>query len=102
MQLQILRIINGSKQKVCQRIFLLRRRKAHRRSEIALRVIVDENYSLVFICQSRGEIQSSRRLTDATFLIGDCNNGILFHVTPSLSASYFDNPHSVRTLSRYP
>lgn len=83
-------------------MFLLGWGIAHRRSEIALRVIVDEKYALAFIRQSRSEIQSSRRLTDAALLIGDCNNGILFHVTPSLSASYFDNPHSVRTLSRYP
>ena len=102
MQFQILRIVNGGKQEVRQRMFLLGWGIAHRRSEIALRVIVDEKYALAFIRQSRSEIQSSRRLTDAALLIGDCNNGILFHVTPSLSASYFDNPHSVRTLSRYP
>ena len=85
MQFQILRIVDSGKQKIRQRIFLLSWRIAHRRSEIALRVIVDEEYSLVFICQSRGEIQSSRRLTDAAFLIGDRNNRIIFHVTPSLS-----------------
>lgn len=81
---------------------MLRRRKAHGRGQIALRVVVDEKYALVFSLQRRGEIQSSRRLADTALLIGDCNNGILFHVTPSLSVSYFDNPHSVRTLSRYP
>ena len=77
MQLQILRIVDGGKQKIRQRIFLLSRRIAHRRSEIALWVVIDEKYALVFICQSRGEIQSSRRLADTALLIGDCNNGIL-------------------------
>jgi len=102
MQFQILRIVDGGKQKVRQRIFLLGWGVTHRRSKIALRVVVDEKYALAFIRQSRSEIQSSRRLTDAALLIGDCNNGILFHVTPSLSASCYDNPHSARTLSRYP
>ena len=74
MQFQILRIVNGGKQEVRQRMFLLGWGIAHRRSEIALRVIVDEKYMLVFVCQSRGKIQSSHRLTDATFLIGDCKN----------------------------
>ena len=74
MQLQILRVVDGGKQKVRQRIFLLGWGVTHRRSKIALRVIVDEKYMLVFVCQSRGKIQSSRRLTDATFLIGDCKN----------------------------
>ena len=74
MQFQILRIVNGGKQEVRQRMFLLGWGIAHRRSEIALRVIVDEKYALAFIRQSRSEIQSSRRLTDATFLIGDCKN----------------------------
>ena len=65
MQFQILRIVDSGKQKIRQRIFLLSWRIAHRRSEIALRVIVDEKYALAFIGQSRGEIQSSRRLADA-------------------------------------
>ena len=102
MQLQILRIVDRRQQKIRQRIFLFGWGIAHRCSEVALRVVVDEKYALVFSLQRGCKVQSSRRLTDATFLIGDCNNGILFHVTPSLSASYFDNPHSVRTLSRYP
>ena len=51
MKAQILRIVDGSKQKICQRIFLLGWGIAHRRSEIALRVIVDEKYALVFIRQ---------------------------------------------------
>ena len=74
MQLQILRVVDSGKQKICQRIFLLGWGIAHRRGEVALRVVVNEKYALVFIRQRRGEIQSSRRLTDAAFLIGDRKN----------------------------
>ena len=51
MQLQILRIVDGSKQKVCQRVLLLGWGISHGRSEIALRVVVDEKHTLVFIRQ---------------------------------------------------
>ena len=74
MQLQILRIVDGGKQEVRQRMFLLGWSIAHRRSEIALRVIVDEKYMLVFVCQSRGKIQSGGRLADTALLIGDRKN----------------------------
>ena len=49
MQFQILRIVDGGKQKVRQCIFLLGRCIAHGRSEVALWVVVDEKHTLVFI-----------------------------------------------------
>lgn len=67
MQLQILRVVDSGKQKICQRIFLFRRRKTHGRGQIALRVVVDEKYALVFVCQRRGKIQSGGCLADAAF-----------------------------------
>ena len=67
MQFQILRIVDGGKQEVRQRIFLLGWGVAHRRSEITLRVIVDEKYAFVFACQSRSKVQSGGRLADAAF-----------------------------------
>ena len=51
MQFQILRIVNGGKQKVCQRVLLLGWGISHGRSEIALRVVVDEKHAPVFVCQ---------------------------------------------------
>ena len=76
MQFQIFRIVDRRQQKICQRVFLLRRRKAHRCGEIALQVVIDEKHALVFSLQRRGEIQSSRCLADAPLLIGNCQNGM--------------------------
>lgn len=76
MQLQILRIVDGGKQKICQRIFLFGWGVPHRCSEIALRVIVDEKYALVFVRQRGCKVQRGSRLADAAFLIGDCQNRI--------------------------
>ena len=76
MQFQIFRIVDRRQQKICQRIFLLRRRKAHGRGQIALRVVVDEKHTLVFSLQRRGKIQSSRCFPNAAFLVGDCQNGM--------------------------
>ena len=84
MQLQILRIVDGGKQEVRQRMFLLGWSIAHRRSEIALRVIVDEKYALVFIRQRRGKIQSSRCFPNAAFLVGNADNS--YHSISSISA----------------
>ena len=67
MQFQILQIVDGGKQEVRQRVFLLRRRKAHRCGEIALRVIVDEKYAPVFVGQCGCKIQSGWSSADAAF-----------------------------------
>ena len=84
MQFQILRIVDGGKQKICQRIFLLGWGIAHRRGEVALRVVVNEKYALVFIRQRRGEIQSSRCFPNAAFLVGNADNS--YHSISSISA----------------
>ena len=70
---------------------MLRRRKAHGRGQIALRVVVDEKYALVFVCQRKGKIQSGGCLTDAAFLIGDCNNYLFAHNIrlPSATLNFF-------------
>ena len=84
MQLQILRVVDSGKQKICQRIFLLGWGIAHRRGEVALRVVVNEKYALVFIRQRRGEIQSSRCFPNAAFLVGNADNS--YHSISSISA----------------
>ena len=83
MQLQILRVVDSGKQKICQRIFLLGWGIAHRRGEVALRVVVNEKYALVFIRQRRGKIQRGCRLSDTAFLVGDRNNSI--HIVPPMA-----------------
>ena len=74
MKAQILRIVDGSKQKICQRIFLFGWGVAHRRGKVALWVVVDEKYALVFIRQRGCKVQSGGRFADSTFLISDCKN----------------------------
>ena len=68
--------LSGGQQQRGQCVLHLTSGISQRRSQIALRVVVDEKHALVFSLQRRGEIQSSRCFPNAAFLVGDCQNGM--------------------------